>query len=81
MPASAHIFHFTGNLQLQLESALAAWQKAFREKHGELNFSRSSIEGTTPGELASELSTPPFLAEKRLTLVRIPAIPKPKGVF
>ncbi len=81
MPASAHIFHFTGNLQLQLESALAAWQKAFREKHGELNFSRCTIEDNSPAELASELSTPPFLAEKRLTLVRIPPIPKPKGVF
>jgi len=81
MPASAHIFHFTGNLQLQLESALMAWQKAFREKHGELNLSRCTVEDISPAELASELSTPPFLAEKRLTLVRIPPIPKPKGGF
>lgn len=78
MTPSSHIFHFTGNLQLRMESALSAWQSAFREKHGDLNFSRCNIEDTSPEQLAGELSTPPFLAEKRLTLVRIPPLPKTK---
>ncbi len=60
-----------------MEAGLLAWQNAFREKHGNLNFSRCNIDDTSPERLFEELSTPPFLAEKRLTLVRI--TPKPKA--
>lgn len=78
MPPSSHIFYYTGNLQLKLESALSVWQKMFLEKHGELNFSRCNIDDTSPEQLFGELSTPPFLAAKRLTVVRIPAPAKSK---
>lgn len=70
MPLS-HIFHFTGNLQLKREAALLLWQKAFREKHGDLNLSSCHITDITAEQLAAELSTPPFLAEKRLTIVHV----------
>lgn len=79
MPPSSHVFHYTGNLQLKLEAALLTWQNLFREKHGELNFSRFNIDETPPERLSEELGSPPFLAEKRLTLVRVPPNPKPKG--
>lgn len=71
MAKSTHIFHFTGNLHLRLEAALSAWQKAFRDKHGDLNLSRCSLVDIPPDQLSGELSTPPFLAEKRLTLVTV----------
>lgn len=69
--ALSHIFHFTGNLQLKREAALLAWQKAFRDKHGDLNLTRCQLIDLLPEQLAGELSTPPFLAEKRLTIVTV----------
>jgi len=68
---SSHIFQFTGNLLLAREASLATWKKAFREKHGDLNLTTCHIADIAAEQLAGELSTPPFLAEKRLTIVHI----------
>lgn len=77
MSKMSNIYSFSGNLHLTLERALSEWKNLFREKHGELNFSSCHLNETPPRQLASELSTPPFLAEKRLTFVFVdPDIPK-----
>lgn len=71
MSKMSNIYSFSGNLHLSLERALSDWKNLFREKHGELNFSSCHLNEIPPQQLISELSTPPFLAEKRLTFVYI----------
>lgn len=72
-----NFFLFTGENSFLLGQELSRWIKEFREKHGEENLARRDGKTITIGELMNEVSTAPFIAERRLVVIDgIPALSK-----
>lgn len=76
VPAS-ELHFFTGENDYALEKELKRWKDAFVGKHGEENFlSLDGAQATFSG-LLDAVSVMPFIAEKRLTVIRgLPKIDK-----
>lgn len=73
----AQIHLFTGENLYALEKELQRWKKAFSDKHGPENLQEISGKDATVSTLLDAVSTMPFIAEKRLVVIRgIPRIEK-----
>lgn len=68
--ADAQIHLFTGENAYGLEKEVLRWKKGFCEKHGPENFLEISGKDTSVSDLLDAVSAMPFIAEKRLVLVR-----------
>lgn len=66
---SASLFYFTGENTFALEQERQLWCQRFTEKYGAENLVRIDGKGLTNRVLLDEISTAPFLAEKRLCVV------------
>lgn len=64
-----NLFLFTGEETYLLRQKVKAWKDAFRQKHGDINLSVIDADQTEPGTIIGELSTAPFLGEKRLAFI------------
>ncbi|MDD4628216.1 MAG: DNA polymerase III subunit delta [Candidatus Peribacteraceae bacterium] len=72
-----NLFLFTGENTFLLGQELSRWVKEFREKHGEENLARRDGKAISVVELMNEISTAPFIAEKRLIVLDgLPAFTK-----
>ena len=68
---------FVGENLYTLEKELQRWKKAFISKHGSENFLELSGKDSSVSELLDAVSVMPFIAEKRLVVIRgIPRIEK-----
>jgi len=75
MPAAKsgkkNIYLFFGQDTYSSNNKVKVWQKAFEEKHGgDINIALLNGKETTKIELESAINSAPFLAEKRLIIVR-----------
>lgn len=71
------LYFFTGENIFALEAEILRWKTAFFEKHGQENFLEMQAKTTSLTELLDAVSVMPFIAEKRLVLIRsIPSIEK-----
>lgn len=64
------VYYFSGNLTLTVDRKVRAWRESFAIKYGEHAILSLSLEDITPAALSSELSTPAFLANARLIILR-----------
>jgi DNA polymerase III delta subunit len=71
-------FHFfTGENIFALEQELLRWKKAFFVKHGQENYLELQARDTTLSDLLDAVSVMPFIAERRLVVLRgLPRIEK-----
>ncbi len=77
--ATLHLF--TGENAYALEKEVLRWKKAFCEKHGPENFLEISGKDASLSGLLDAVSSMPFIAEKRLVLIRgIPRIEREEFV-
>ncbi len=67
---SAQLFVFTGLNDFALRDELKRWTSEFTERHGEENLTPVDGERTTYRELLDSVSSAPFIAEKRLVIIR-----------
>lgn len=63
---------FSGNLGRTIRDRVSDWRRVFVEKYGEAQCIVLPLESTDPKMLESELSAPPFFAEKRLIILSGP---------
>lgn len=64
-------FHFfTGENDYALERELTRWKQGFFQKHGAENFLEIHAKDATPAALLDAVSVMPFIAEKRLVLLK-----------
>lgn len=76
MPDSVLHF-FTGENDYALEKEVSRWRQAFCQKHGNENFLVLDAAVVTVSDILDAVSIMPFIAEKRLVLIRgIPKIDK-----
>lgn len=68
MPSS-QIFLFTGENAYQLRAEKLTWKREFEKKHGDQNLLTLPASGLTFRLLLDEVSTAPFLGEKRLVMI------------
>jgi DNA polymerase-3 subunit delta len=68
--ATHELYFFTGENDYALERELLRWKKAFQSKHGDENLLTLVGKDTTLSELLDAVSVLPFIAEKRLVLIR-----------
>lgn len=68
---------FTGENDYALEKEVVHWKQSFCLKHGSENFLTMQAKDSTLSDILDAVSTMPFIAEKRLVLIRgIPKIDK-----
>lgn len=67
--AQSSIFLFTGKNRFALEGERRRWEKEFADRHGSENILQRGATGMTLRSLLDDVSTAPFLAEKRLVVV------------
>lgn len=71
------LYFFTGENIFALEAEILRWKQSFFEKHGQENFLEIQGKDASLSELLDAVSVMPFIAEKRLVLVRsLPSIEK-----
>lgn len=68
--ATHELYFFTGENEYALERELSRWKKAFAGKHGDENLLTLVGKDTTLSEILDAVSVLPFIAEKRLVLIR-----------
>lgn len=64
-----NIFFWTGENFL-IDEKIFQWKKIFLEKHWEMNYEKISFPETSFQEILTSITSAPFLAEKRLVIVR-----------
>lgn len=67
--AQRSIFLFAGKNRFALEGERRRWEKEFADRHGSENILQRTATGMTLRSLLDDVSTAPFLAEKRLVVV------------
>lgn len=71
------LYFFTGENDYALEKELLRWKTGFCEKHGMENFLQLDSREATLSQLMDAVSVLPFIAEKRLVIIRgLPKIEK-----
>jgi DNA polymerase III subunit delta len=65
----SQLFLFSGDNTFETHEELLRWKKTFIEKHGEANWQRMTGREVDWRELLDEVSTAPFLSEKRLIVI------------
>lgn len=61
---------FTGENAFALRGAVTRWVREFKERHGEANLTRVMAEKVRFADFLNEISTAPFIAERRLVIVK-----------
>ncbi len=76
----SNLFLFTGEETYLLYEQVRSWKAAFKEKHGDMNLIDLDADEVGIGQIITDMTAAPFLADKRIIFVHgLPQAPKTRN--